>query len=261
MISRSLEPMVAFPPIACTMTGHAVGLAPVDGTVDVWSFTLQEDAVAERVHSWLGEEERSRAARFLHREHRIRYTLAHAGLRAVLSRYVSQQPVALRIQIGPTGKPILLDHQGRPHALRFNLSHSHVRMLVAVATGREVGVDLERIRETIRAGKLAERFYAPTEYEQVKRRAGFDQAREFYRYWVAKEAVLKGQAIGLEALQRCEIVPTDSLSTATIRVSQDATMQHDWSIQWLNCGCGWEGAVSASGSNWSVRVIDEWKPD
>ncbi len=256
MIPRSLEPMVAFPPVArLTTVDHAERPAPVDGTVEVWGFTLQGHPVAESFRSWLGEEERARAARFLHPDHRTRYILAHAGLRAVLSRYVALHPAALRIEHGPTGKPILLDPQGRPHALQFNLSHSHARMLVAVATGRDVGVDLEQIRGTIQAGKLAERFYAPAEYEQVQRRTGLDQARQFYRYWVAKEALLKGQATGLGSLQQCEIVPRDSF-TATIRVPPDSRMQPGWSIQWLNCGLGWEGAVSASGSDWSVRVID-----
>ena len=51
-----------------------------------------------------------------------------------------------RFQPGATGKPALLDQQGDPHVLRFNLSHSHGRMLVAIANGQNVGIDLEQVR-------------------------------------------------------------------------------------------------------------------
>ena len=39
--------------------------------------------------------------------------------------------------------------------------------------------------------------------------SGPGQAQQFYRYWVAKEAVLKGQAVGLRSLQQCEILTSD----------------------------------------------------
>jgi 4'-phosphopantetheinyl transferase len=174
----------------------------------------------------------------------------------VLARYLGIEPPALRFLAGPTGKPALLDQQGRPHVLRFNLSHSHGRMLVAVANGQDVGIDLEQVRSSLEPLKLAERFYTRTEFERINGRPISEQAVQFYRLWVAKEAVLKAQATGITSLQQCEIVATASSSRASVRLSPDSTMQAGWTIQWLDCGPGWQGAVSAYGTDWSVRVLD-----
>ena len=130
-------------------------------------------------------------------------------------------------------------------------------MLVAVAKEREVGIDLEQAREKLDALKLSERFFAATEYQDLKSRTEPDRTWQFYRYWVAKEAVLKGQGIGLESLQQCEILPDDCglRSSATVRCLDSSARQGGWRIQWLNCGAGWQGAVSADGSDWTVRIM------
>jgi 4'-phosphopantetheinyl transferase len=128
-------------------------------------------------------------------------------------------------------------------------------MLVAVAGQQDVGVDLEQIRDKVEVAKLAERFYAPSERDRVIKLSGPDQAQWFYRYWVAKEAVLKGQAVGLLSLQRCEILTSDYLPRAEVRVLEGAAMQPGWTIHWLDCGSGWVGAMSAHGSDWAIRIM------
>jgi 4'-phosphopantetheinyl transferase len=211
--------------------------------------------VLERCHTWLSNEERTRAARFVRPEDQSRFALAHGSLRLVLACYSGIEPAALRFSTASTGKPALLDGQGL-HALRFNLSHSHGRMLIAVANGQDVGVDLEQIRDKVEPLKLAERFYTPAEYEWIKSRPTPDHAFEFYRLWVAKEALLKAQGTGIASLQQCEIFASASSSRPGARLTCDSAMQRGWTIQWLSCGPGWQGAVSAQGDDWSVRVLD-----
>jgi 4'-phosphopantetheinyl transferase len=174
----------------------------------------------------------------------------------VLVRYLGIEPGAIRFQTGPTGKPALVDEAGGPLNLRFNLSHSHGRMLLAVANGEEVGIDLEQIRNNVEALKLAERFYAPAEYERIRSVRASDHAMQFYRLWVAKEAFLKAQGTGILSLEQCEILSEPSLSRAGVRLTRDSALQEGWTIQWLACGKGWQGAVSAYGQDWSVRVLD-----
>ena len=234
-----------------------------DQTVDVWSFALvHKTSVLQRCHAWLSEQERARAQRFIHAAQGNDFILAHGALRGVLARYLAVAPETIEFDVGSTGKPILLNASGSSHSLRFNLSHSHGRMLVAVAKGREVGIDLEQVRETLDALKLSERFFAAAEYEDLKNRTEPDRTWQFYRYWVAKEAVLKGQGIGIESLQRCEILPDGCgpRPSATVRGLDSSAGQGGWRIQWLNCGAGWQGAVSADGSDWTVRIMDGETP-
>ena len=251
------EPILAFPPADQLTSRLTDRIALKRGTVDLWSSSLEADAsVLEYCHACLSEEERTRAARFVRPKDRIRFTLAHGGLRVVLARYLGVEPAVLRIQRGPTGKPALLDQQGRPHVLRFNLSHSHGRMLVAIANGQDVGIDLEQVRGNLEPLKLAERFYTQTEYETIKSRPVADHAFQFYRLWVAKEALLKAQGAGIASLQQCEILVFDSSSRGSVRLSSHSAMQPGWTVQWLSCGQDWQGAVSAFGNDWSVRVLD-----
>jgi 4'-phosphopantetheinyl transferase len=251
------EPAVMFPSIdLIAKVGRERPIACDDQTIHVWGFSLDgSDAAVKQCRAWLSEEERVRADRFVRQEDRQRYLLAHGGLRAVLSCYVGLDPGTLLFQVGPTGKPALVDGGRSQSQLRFNLSHSHGRMLVALAKDQEVGADLEQIRDRVEVAKLAERFYAPSERDRVAGLTGSEQAYQFYRYWVAKEAVLKGQGVGLLSLQHCEILPSDAAPRADVRLLAGESMQPGWTTHWLDCGPDWAGAVSAYGSDWIVRAM------
>jgi 4'-phosphopantetheinyl transferase len=129
-------------------------------------------------------------------------------------------------------------------------------MLVAVADGQEVGIDLEQVRESVEPLKLAERFYTQAEYECIKSLPTCDQAVQFTRLWVAKEALLKAQGVGIPSLQDCEILASASSSRASVRLKPGSALPHGWTVEWLSCGQGWQGAVSAYGNDWSVRIFD-----
>jgi 4'-phosphopantetheinyl transferase len=78
----------------------------------------------------------------LRAEARGRWIAARWALRGVLGRYLRQDPAGIELRTGSLGKPMLAE---KGESLRFNLSHSGDLALVAIARGREVGVDVERI--------------------------------------------------------------------------------------------------------------------
>lgn len=251
------EPVMAFPSIALIATaGWSEPIAIEDRTIHIWGFSLDGSLFCvEQCRLWLSEDERGRAARFIRQEDQLRFILAHGGLRAVLARYTGFDPSTLTFQPGSAGKPVLLDGRASQLPLRFNLSHSHGRMLIAVAGEQDVGVDLEQVRDRVEVAKLAKRFFAPAERDRVISLSGPEQAQEFFRYWVAKEAVLKGQAVGLRSLQQCEILPADHSPRAEVQLSEGGARQSGWTIHWLDCGSGWVGAVSAHGNDWAIRIL------
>jgi 4'-phosphopantetheinyl transferase len=251
------EPMIEFPSVdRVGVSGWDLPLPLEEQTIHVWGFTLDgETSTLERCHRCLNEEERTRAARFVRCEDQIRYVLAHGSLRALLGRYTGLDAAAVTIQSGPAGKPALAATTDCRQHLRFNLSHSHGRMLVAVASHYEVGVDLEQVRDKVEVVKLAERFYAPSERDRLIGLSGTEQARWFYRYWVAKEAVLKGQSVGLRSLQQCEILASGAAPRAEVVLSPDTTLQSGWTVHWLECEAGWAAAVSAQGRDWVIRTM------
>ena len=194
---------------------------------------------------WLDEVERLRAARLVREDIRQRYILAHGGLRAVLSRYVGVNPDVVALDRGATGKPFLSRELRGRSAITFNLSHAHDRALIAVSKAQEIGVDLEFVRADIEVVNLSKRFFTPAEHTAIMQEAEERRATEFFRYWVAKEALLKAQGIGLGGLPDCEIfLEADKVDT-DVRTRLGAQFSHALQVRLLPCEKGWEAAVAA----------------
>lgn len=223
-------------------------------TVHIWGIELDgSPRCLERCAQWLDEEEQHRAARLVREEDRQRYVLAHGGLRIVLSRYLGIGPDVLELYRSEVGKPSLTrESRGQP-AITFNMSHAHGRALIAVSKGQEVGVDLERIRSDVEVAKLSERYFAPSEHATIMQSTQEQSVAKFFRYWVAKEAVLKAQGIGLRALSQCEILLGADGVGAEVLAQVGSPLQDNWRIRFLSCGEGWEAAVAAQGIDWVVQ--------
>lgn len=160
--------------------------------VHVWRAGLRPD-IGERTAT-LSSDERARAAAFHFEIDRRRFVASRAILRGLLARYLRVAPGELRFTKGPHGKP-RLSHPAS--ALTFNLSHSGEWMLVAVARGREVGVDLEMARENLPVQMLADHHFAPAAAAELRALPEAERARKFYELWTRTEAQLKAGGRGL----------------------------------------------------------------
>jgi len=174
-------------------------------------------------------------------------------LRFVLGLYLGLAPSRIEFSATVTGKPTLAGLRPESAALTFNLSHAHGNAIVAVAQGREVGVDLEMIREDVEVLKLAERFFSDGEQRYLRSVLPESCNREFFRYWVAKEAVLKAEGVGLASLQTCEIDWSRGSDQSGVPVRLKGGGQQPWVVRPLDCGLGWVGAVAAQGSDWVIK--------
>ena len=227
-----------------------------DKELHVWGCQLEGDAeTVAAARRWLDDGERQRADRLIRPEEQRRFILAHACQRAILGRYAGCDPAEIVLQPGFHGKPEFLNDGG----IRFNLSHSHGHLLVAVARDRAVGVDLEPVRDrSSDMKKLAERFFAPDEYAAIAAAAPSRRAETFARYWVAKEAFLKYQGIGLQfPLGDCQVLMAADVDRATIAWRRDRDDAESGLVRFLRLPPGWVGAVSAQGTDWTVR-FGEW---
>jgi 4'-phosphopantetheinyl transferase len=113
---------------------------------------------------------------------------ARAGLRQVLAGYGASAPEALTFTTGAHGKPAL------PGGPGFSLAHCEDLALCAVAPGREVGVDLERVRVVPEAEAIIGRWFGEGE-RQAWAAAGRSE-RAFIRLWTRREAFLKALGVG-----------------------------------------------------------------
>ncbi len=222
--------------------------------VHVWAATLDgSDATLEAASHMLDREERARGARFVRDLDRRRYVLAHASVRAILGRYLDHPPEAIQVYRAESGKPYLRCPETRGRALCFNLSHSEDRLLLGISRGHEIGIDLEQVKDHTDVAGLAARYYSPDECERLAVLSPEERRREFFRYWVAKEAVLKGQGVGIVSLETCEILHSERRARASRRTKRVEASEPGWTVEWLSCGLEWQAAVACSAEDWTVR--------
>ena len=223
--------------------------------IHVWAFSLEgAPPVLEQCRQYLSPSERQRADRFVFPRDRMHHTVAHGIMRHLLGAYCDAPPESLEFDISASGKPRLKARGGPADALQFNLSHSDDRAVLGVSDGRELGVDLEKIR-SIEAVEISRRFFFGSEREAIESAALDRRESTFYRYWVAKEAVLKAQGIGLGFPLdqfRVEFLPDGN--TARIETLDPSRLESAWTVRMLPCDPGWLGAVVALGADWDVKV-------
>ena len=222
--------------------------------VHVWQTSLAlADSLLSQLRASLSSEECARAERFAFEDARVRFIAAHGLLRTIVSRYVNERPGTLTFTSGRHGKPALAELPGTVEKVRFNLAHSHDSALIAVARGREVGIDLERIRDNVESLKLAERFFSPGELEHL-RHLPTDQAnRLFFTLWTSKEAYLKARGTGLSlGLDRFEVRLVPEEPMARVRLLGESREHENYLVRILSLGPDYAGAVAAEGEDWRV---------
>ena len=216
----------------------------LDGRADIGALTTVLD-----------DHERGRAARFPSQLNRDRFVVAHAITRLTLAGLTGLDPARLQLSAGTHGKPRL---EGAGVDLRFNLSHSHNRALLAVARGREVGVDLERARPVDVLG-LARRFFSAGEFAAVSALAPDERQTAFFRCFTRKEAFVKAVGLGLA-------LPLNSFDIGIDTATSEQTHSRDsrpstWTIVSLDAGDGYAAAVAAEGRGWTVEHYDSTEPE
>jgi 4'-phosphopantetheinyl transferase len=183
--------------------------------VHVWTVRTEGSAaVAGWFEQLLSPDEKARAARFRFEHLWCSFVIARGALRIMLGRYLNISPVKIVFEYGEKGKPALAPRTG----IDFNLSHSGGLAVFAFTAGREVGVDVERIRPLSDMQSIADRFFSCEEAAELSSLAPNHRERGFYLCWTRKEAYIKASGDGLSA-------PLDSFRV-TLQPFQPARFLH-----------------------------------
>jgi 4'-phosphopantetheinyl transferase len=199
----------------------------------------------------LDQAERDRAARFVFDRDRRRFVLSHAWLRLVLGRFLDRPARSLRFATANRGKPHLVDP---PLDLRFNLSHAGERALIAVTLGREVGVDIEAMRD-VDVAALARRFFAAGETDALLALPEAEQRAAFLRCWTRKEAFIKALGDGLTfPLDQFEVnhAPEPEARQLLRWCNGDDDPTTRWRIVPIEVDEGYTAALAAEAGDWDV---------
>ena len=221
--------------------------------VQVWRATL--DQTPSQVQSFLhnlAADEQARAEQFYFERDREHFIVARGVLRAILGGYLNRAPECLSFCYSSHGKPSLAgDSDG--DTIRFNVSHSHGVALYAVTRGREVGIDLERIRFDLAVAEIAERFFSPREVATLLELSTEAQREAFFRCWTRKEAYIKARGEGLFLpLDEFDVSLAPGEPAAVLSTQRDPSEASRWSLQELTPAPGFVAALAVAGHGWRL---------
>ena len=203
--------------------------------------------------STLSADEKERAARFYFQRDREHFIVARGALRAILGRYLQRDPTRVGFRYSPHGKPALA-MEAPGEGLRFNISHSHGLALCAVTRGREIGVDLERVRSIANLEQIAERFFSPGENAEPRALPARVKAEAFFNGWSRKEAYLKARGDGLSlSLDQFDVSLASGEPARLPRNQREPRDVGRWPLQELPPVFGYVAALAVEGHGLQIR--------
>lgn len=193
---------------------------------------------------FLSAEEKQKAESFHFARDQLKYTFCRASLRVLLAHYAEISPEKIQFQYTAHGKPYLCGD------LSFNLSHTDDRMIVALSSSQEIGIDIEKMRWVSDYLAISENYFSESECQHVMQRSTEHQLAAFFHCWVRKEALLKGIGLGistgLSAIQQLNCLE-----------STPVFAQQTWNIHTLIGVPPYFAAVAHTGTIERIESVEE----
>ncbi|TWH20917.1 4'-phosphopantetheinyl transferase family protein [Prauserella rugosa] len=224
-------------------------------TCSVWWATPVDDTAAHR--ELLTDVELDRFGAYVKPADRRRFLTGRVLAKTVVARH-----------LGRPARDVVFDascddcdkQHGPPRVpgsdLELSISHSGERIGLALTPGAKVGLDVEATTRRADDG-LLEYALSPAERSAVSGLAGADRAREFFRYWTGKEALMKATGKGLR-------IPLTSLTLSApgmpprLVSSEDPALAPDTArLAALSPGEGYDASVAVLTGE-ELDVTENW---
>lgn len=202
----------------------------------------------------LTEEERRTAKKFVQTIHQENFIIARGMLRFLLAKYLNCLPQNICFTSNDYGK-LFIAHPSSN--LYFNVSHSNDKIVYALSLNKNLGIDIEYIRDNVEECNIAQKFFHKNEYAFIKQLNDCNQQlakMAFFHCWTRKEAFIKAIGLGLShSLKEFEVELND-LETLTNTDNQNIKASHvflhtlqfsnrNWSLIKLNINANYTSAL------------------
>src|SRR6185437_10433726 len=209
--------------------------------VHVWAWDL-DCPPHDSDWSVLSNEETLRARRFVYPVDRDRYVRAHATMRTLLGGYLGIEAARINFSTHAYGKPQFEPAPGAP-SIHFNLTHSNNIAALAISRDYLLGIDVERIRPI--DSDIAEHHFSAHELLILGGLPASLWLAGFYRCWTSKEALLKGEGMGLNLpLDGFDVEVHPDRPAALLGVTPPTNISLAWSLIELQPADGFAGTLA-----------------
>lgn len=225
--------------------------------VHVWRIPLVVPAhELEALATLLAPAELDRAGRFRAAVHRDAFIAGRGAQRRILARYTGVPAAEIRYRESPYGK-LALDGRAAEQDLRFNVSNSGALALLAIARGRELGVDLEQLKPMPDATEIAGRFFSAPENAVFAALERAEREAAFFRCWTRKEAYVKAVGEGLSMpLDRFDVAFAPGEPPRLLATRGDPGEAARWRMAAVDPGPDYVSALAVAGDGWRLRAFD-----
>ncbi len=227
-----------------------------EGEVHVWrAFEVDAARLLSQLGPTLSQDERARAGRLQVARERDRFVVARGVLRDILGRYLRVSPADIRFEYSEAGKPELAS-LGNVERIRFNVTHSGELALYGIARERQIGVDIERVRPFRKLERIAERFFAASEWSALRLLPADLRDEGFFNCWTRKEAFLKATGVGVAyPLSSFAVTLRPGEPARFLELGPDVVGRTHWSLAHLAPASGYVGALCFEGPIRLVRYF------
>lgn len=165
--------------------------------IHLWQVNPEEITQPELLNKYKGllsddETKKQQRYKFIHDRHDALIT--RAFVRDLLSYYAEVAPKDWHFDKGEKDKPEIVNP---PLPLRFNLSHTKGLIICAVTLEDDIGCDVEDTTRSNDVLSIANRFFSPSETEELFSLSEEKQRHRFFDYWTLKESYIKAWGLGL----------------------------------------------------------------
>ena len=157
--------------------------------------------------------------------------MCRAALRAIVCRRLGCSNRDLAFGLSHHGKPFALVN-GIPAPVSFNVGHSGLHGLIAVAPAGRIGVDVEVRRSRPDLVGTVRTIMSPRETRVLAGSPDAEMNYQLYRVWTLKEALAKASGLGFSLdLTGVSIPPAmlDGKRTGELRLPHDPAVR--WRIE------------------------------
>ena len=225
--------------------------------VHVWTASREApDAAVEGFRALLTDDERRRADRFASagRPPAIRRRPGPAPDRSSATTSIARAAKGSGSSPTPTASPASTPPPASTRRSGSTWPTPARWSLYAIARGRDLGVDIERIRPEFGAQAIASRFFAPGEVAALLGLPVEGRTLGFFHGWTRKEAYIKARGMGLALpLDEFEVALDPARPAALLATAPDPGEAARWSLVGLPTEPGYVAAVCVEGSGWKLR--------